>query len=142
MITKQAKATRHLRKEKLPPGPRGLDAIRAAALPEEAAAKSAGKRRVSALAWKRGRQRVHVPLGQRSKRQVENEEEHRWAIVEAAYIAGVIHAGQEGTLREILQPTGLHFTGDPMGLQLELAIRRSPVRLRNCGYGLWRVEAR
>lgn len=127
--------------ENLPPGPRGIEAILAAKLPEEAPRRAPRDSRLWNRTGRRSR-RVMVQLGGLSRRQREEGEDHRWRMLELAYLRGDLVDGEEGSAQELARRAGLHYTGDVLTLQMSLAEHRSPLLLIDLGYGRMRVTRR
>gem|GEM_PF-3848178 len=124
-MTKQGRMKKRLerRPEKLPAGLRGMEAIRA--LPDEDVL--ANRRRPSLL-WARTRQGMRLegtPGG--------DEEDNRVVKLERAFLDGRLVHGWEGTVEAMMRIVGMKSQGCMMAIQLNLAIRRSPLLIRTNG---------
>jgi len=129
MRTKQSKERAQGRREKLPQGPRGLEAILAVELPDE------GARPRNSSNWNKIKKRIGA-------RPVDDTEDARWRAVERAYLEGRVPAGVPMRLNELLQLIGIKPVGDLMCLQMRLAEQRSPAKLVEDRWGRYRMETR
>jgi hypothetical protein len=117
------------RREKLPQGLRGLEAILAVELPDE------GTRPRNSSNWNKIRKRIGA-------RSAEDDEDARWRAVERAYLEGRVPTGVPMRLNELLQLIGIKPVGDLMCLQMRLAEHRSPAKLVEECCGRYRMETR